>query len=97
MDPKAVYDSSRVNNPGPPDPPPIPRPVPGPNPVPPQLPPGEIPEIAPGASWGQRIGVAILNLVQGFGQNVSEGIVCATCNMVNGPEEKAIFGSQPED
>jgi len=71
-----------ANPPGPPTPAPIPRPVPGPDPVPPQLPPGEIPEIEPGASLGQRVGVAILNLVKGFGQNVEAfPIVCFTCNM----------------
>ena len=62
--------------------PPTLRPVPGPDPVPPQVPPGEVPEIEPGASLGQRVGVAILNLVKGFGQNVEAiPIVCVTCNM----------------
>jgi hypothetical protein len=70
-----------ANPPGPPTPAPIPRPVPGPDPVPPQLPPGEIPEIEPGASLAQKAGIAILNLVKGFGQNVEAiPIVCFTCN-----------------
>ena len=97
MDPKAVYDSARVNNPPPPDPAPLPRPVPGPDPVPPQLPPGEIPEVEPGAALGLRVKIAILNIVSGFGQNVSDFIVCATCNTLQGPQEKAIFGNQPDD
>ena len=52
--------------------------------VPPEqtMEPGDIPEIEPGASLGQKVGVAILNFVKGFGQNVEAiPIVCFTCNM----------------
>lgn len=75
---------------------PIPRPAPGPDPVPPQLPPGEIPEIEPGASLGQRIGVAILNLVKGFGQNVEAmPVVCFTCG--DSDAERKARGLPPLD
>jgi len=63
---------------------PIPRPVPGPDPVPPQLAPGEIPEIEPDASNWQKFGVIVLNAVKGFGQNVTDVIVCVTCNSDEG-------------
>ena len=79
-----------ANPPGPPTPAPIPRPVPGPDPVPPQLAPGEIPEIDPGAPLGQRIAVAILNLVKGYGQNVSDFMVCVTCNITQWPGQPSI-------
>jgi hypothetical protein len=76
--------------------PPTLRPVPGPDPVPPQLPPGEIPEIEPGASLGQRIGVAILNLVKGFGQNVEAmPVVCFTCG--DSDAERKARGLPPLD
>jgi hypothetical protein len=53
-----------------PTPTPIPREVPGPDPVPPQVPPGEVPEIGPGASTLQKLGVAALNLVKAMGNAV---------------------------
>jgi RHS repeat-associated protein len=79
-----------------PTPSPIPRPVLGPNPVPPQLPPGEIPEIAPGASWGQKIGITILNIVKGFGQGVQDFVVVPTV-VLHRPYDGNYCGSNNPD
>ena len=66
--------------------------------VPPEqtMEPGDIPEIEPGASLGQRIGVAILNLVKGFGQNVEAmPVVCFTCG--DSDAERKARGLPPLD
>jgi RHS repeat-associated protein len=50
----------------------IPREVPGSDPVPRQVPPGEVPEISPGASTLEKLGIAALNLVKMLGNTTTD-------------------------